>query len=111
MKLKNRLLVWTFSVFFFPLFLFIILFELNTYTAYKKQYISEKEESLKKLEQVYENKIENISGNIDVLADETRSLKAIDTAKISESINFLKKKSVFFLKNHLIVCNFLEFLH
>ena len=38
-----------------------------------------------------ENKIENISGNIDVLADETRSLKAIDTAKISESINFLKK--------------------
>ena len=94
MKLKNRLLVWTFSVFFFPLFLFIILFELNTYTAYKKQYISEKEESLKKLEQVYENKIENISGNIDVLADETRSLKAIDTAKISESINFLKKINI-----------------
>ena len=94
MKLKNRLLVWTFSVFFFPLFLFIILFELNTYTAYKKQYISEKEESLKKLEQVYENKIENISGNIDVLADETRSLKAMNTTKISKSINFLKKINI-----------------
>lgn len=94
MRLKNRLLVWTFSVFFFPLFLFIILFELNTYVTYKKQYILEKEGNLKKLEKVYEDKIENIIGNIDVLAEETRSFQAGDTAKISDSINFLEKTNL-----------------
>ena len=55
MKLKNRLLTFVFSVFFFPLLLFIVLFEINTYVNYKKQYLQQREENLKRLESVYEN--------------------------------------------------------
>ena len=90
MKLKNRLLTFVFSVFFFPLLLFIVLFEINTYVNYKKQYLQQREENLKRLESVYENKIESINKNIDILAGETRNQTVLDT-KITDEISFLKK--------------------
>ena len=90
MKLKNRLLTFIFSVFFFPLLLFIVLFEINTYVNYKKQYLQQREENLKRLESVYENKIESINKNIDILAGETRNQTVLDT-KITDEISFLKK--------------------
>ena len=90
MKLKNRLLAFIFSVFFFPLLLFIVLFEINTYVNYKNQYLQQREENLKKLESVYENKIESINKNIDILAGETRNQTVLNT-KITDEINFLKK--------------------
>lgn len=90
MKLKNRLLTFVFSVSFFPLLMFIVLFEINTYMNYKKQYLQQREENLKRLESVYENKIESINKNIDVLAGETRNQTVLDT-KITDEISFLKK--------------------
>ena len=90
MKLKNRLLTFIFSVFFFPLLLFIVLFEINTYVNYKKQYLQQREENLKRLESIYENKIESINKNIDILAGETRNQTVLDT-KITDEISFLKK--------------------
>ena len=88
MRLKNKFLIWIFSLFFIPLLVFFALAVSGTYSRYKSNYSLIKEESITELQENYYEKINNIENNAERFIE---SIKAGTTPEtVNEKIDFMK---------------------
>ncbi len=88
MRLKNRLLIWIFSLFFIPLLVFFVLAVSGTYSRYKSNYSLIKEESITRLQENYYEKINNIENDAGGFIESIKSGTSAEV--VNEKIDFMK---------------------
>ena len=87
MRLKNKLLIWIFSLFFIPLLVFFVLAVSGTYSRYKSNYSLIKEESITRLQENYYEKINNIENDAGGFIESIKSGTSAEA--VNEKIDFI----------------------
>ena len=88
MRLKNKLLIWIFSLFFIPLLIFFVLSVSGIYSRYKSNYSEIKEQNITKLRENYYEKINRIENDAKGFIESAKGDSNAES--IREKTDFLK---------------------